>query len=113
MQNTQLSGSKKVQSTEICASNIEISDSEIDDYPLRTSKMKGLKHPAKPLFQNESDVGVTILSNEESDEEDYHMVTEANRQLHRHSSQYPSFYTTRQDPKQAKKLQLQWKNSLS
>ena len=43
--------------------------------------MKDLKHPAKPLFQNESDVDVTILSNEESDEEDYHMVTGANRQL--------------------------------
>ena len=34
--------------------------------------MKDLKHPAKPLLQNESDVDVTIASNEESDEEDYH-----------------------------------------
>ena len=34
--------------------------------------MKDLKHPAKPLFQSESDVDVTILSNEECDEEDYH-----------------------------------------
>ena len=34
--------------------------------------MKDVKLPAKPLFQNESDVDVTILSNEESDEEDYH-----------------------------------------
>ena len=34
--------------------------------------MKDLKHPAKPLFQNGSDVDVTILTNEEYDEEDYH-----------------------------------------
>ena len=36
--------------------------------------MKDWKHPAaKLLFQNESDVDVTILSNEESDEKDYHI----------------------------------------
>ena len=35
--------------------------------------MKDLKHPAKPLFQNESDLDVTILSNEETEEEDYHI----------------------------------------
>ena len=37
--------------------------------------MKDLKHPAKPLFRSESDVDVTIHSDEESDiegEEDYH-----------------------------------------
>ena len=68
----QPSGSKTNKSKGVHASNNEISDSENDDYPLRASKMKELKHPAKPLFQNESDVDVTILSNEESDEEDYH-----------------------------------------
>ena len=53
--------------------------------------MKDLKHPAKPFFQNESDVDVTILSNEETDaEEDYHMVTGANRQLQSQSSQNPN-----------------------
>ena len=36
--------------------------------------MKDLKHPAKPLFQNVSDVDVTILSNEESAVEDYHIM---------------------------------------
>ena len=36
------------------ASNNENSDSEYDDYSLRASKMKELKHPAKPLIQNES-----------------------------------------------------------
>ena len=49
--------------------------------------MKFLKHPAKPLFQNESDIDVTILSNEESDKEDYHRVTGANRLLHTQGSQ--------------------------
>ena len=51
--------------------------------------MKDLKHPAKPLILNEPDVDVTKLSNEESDEEAYHMVTGANRQLHRQHSQKP------------------------
>ena len=74
--------------------------------------MKDLKHPAKSLFHNESDVDVTILTNEES-QEDYHMVTGANRQLHRQISQHPNTFTTRQDPTQAKIHQLQWKKSLS
>ena len=33
--------------------------------------MKDLRHPAEPFFQNESDIDVTIHSNEESEEEDY------------------------------------------
>ena len=50
--------------------------------------MKDLKHPAKPIFQNESNIDKTIHSNKKSDaEEDYHMVTGANRQLKRQSSQ--------------------------
>ena len=71
MQCQQLSGSKTINFIGVRASNNENSDSENDDYPLRASKMKFLKHPAKPLFQNKSDIGVTILSNEESDEKDY------------------------------------------
>ena len=47
----QPSGSRMNQSTGVRASNIENSDSENDDYPLRASKMKDLKHPAKPLFR--------------------------------------------------------------
>ena len=84
---SQHSGSKTNRSIGVRASNNDNSDSENDDYPLRVSKMKDLKHPAKPLFQNESDVDLTILSNnEEFDGEDYHMVTGANRQLHWQSS---------------------------
>ena len=49
--------------------------------------MKDLKHPGRPLFQNQSDVDITIHSNEDSDLEDYHIVTGAIRQLHRQSTQ--------------------------
>ena len=74
----QPSGSKIDRSIGVHASNIENSDSENDDYPLRASKMKNLRHPAKPLFRAESDVDVTIHSDEESDaeslDEDYHRV---------------------------------------
>ena len=34
--------------------------------------MKDLKHPVKPLFQNESDVEAKVLANEDPDVEDYH-----------------------------------------
>ena len=91
IQDLQRSGSKTAQSIGVHASNNENSDSENDYYPLRASKMKDLKHPAKPLFQTRSDVDVTINSDEESDiEEEYHMVPGANRQLHRQSSQNPN-----------------------
>ena len=75
----QPSGSRMNQSIGVRASNIENSDSENDDYPLRASKMKDLKHSAKPLFRSESDVDVPIHSDEESDieeEEDYHTLVE-------------------------------------
>ena len=73
IQEPQPSGSRTDPSIGVRASKNENSDSENDDYPLRASKMKDLKHPAKPLFRSESDVDVTIHSDEESDiEEDYH-----------------------------------------
>ena len=72
-QDIQPSGSKVNKSIGAHASNNENSDSENEDYPLKASKMKELKHPAKPLY--ESDVDVTIHLDEESDAEsleDYH-----------------------------------------
>ena len=73
MQDSQTSRSKTAKSIGVHASNNENSDSENDDFPLRASKMKDLKHPAKPLFRSESDVNITKHSDEESDiEEDYH-----------------------------------------
>ena len=72
MHDPQTSGSKTTKSIGVRASNNENSDSENDDNPLRASKMKDLKHPAKPLLRSESDVDVTIYSDEESDiKEDY------------------------------------------
>ena len=82
MQGSQQSGSRIDKSIGVHASNNENSDYENDDFPPKVSKMKDLKHPADPLYQNESDVDVTILPDEESDAEeveDYHMVTGANR----------------------------------
>ena len=90
IQDPQPSGNR-TNSIGVRASNNENSNFENDDYHIRASKMKDLKHPAKPFFQNESDVEKTILSNEDTDaEEDYHMGTAANRQLFRQSSQNPS-----------------------
>ena len=49
IQEPQPSGSRVDPPIGVHASNKENSDSE-NDYPLRASKMKDLKHPAKPLF---------------------------------------------------------------
>ena len=51
--------------------------------------MRELRHPAKPVHQNDITLGATLIKlfNKECDEEDYHMVTGANRPLHRQSSQ--------------------------
>ena len=43
-----LSGSNVNKSVGVHASNIENSDSEDEDYPLKASRIKDLKHPAKP-----------------------------------------------------------------
>ena len=48
--------------------------------------MKDLKHPGKSLYQNELNIEDGIIASEE----EYHMVTGANRQLHRQSSQNPN-----------------------
>ena len=72
---SQPSGSKTNRSIGVHASNNENSDSENDDYPLRASKMKDSRHPARPIFHNDSDVDVTINPEDESDAEeveDYH-----------------------------------------
>ena len=87
-QNSQPSGSRNDRSDGVHASNVGNSDTEDeDDHPLRASDMRGLRNPARPLYQNAPNQDETILSNEDSEEEDYHMVTGANRQLHRQGSQ--------------------------
>ena len=84
MQNSQPSGSKSIRSNGVHASNIENFDTEDEDgHPLRALQMHELRNPARPIHQNIQNINETIVSNEDSEEEDYHMVTEANRQLHR------------------------------
>ena len=71
----QSSGSKTNRSIGVHASNNENSDSENDDHPLTASKIKDLRHPARPVLYNESAVDVTINPDGESDAEeveDYH-----------------------------------------
>ena len=90
--NLQPSGSKNDKSSGVRASNIENSDTENEgDHPFRASDMRELRNPARPLSQNVPNLDETILSEGDSEEEDYHMVTGANRQLHRQSSQNPQF----------------------
>ena len=88
-QNNQPSGSRN-KSIGVRASENENSDSENEDnHPIRASNMHELRDPARPFCQNRFELDETLVSNEDSEEEDYHMVTGANRQLHRQSSQNP------------------------
>ena len=72
MQNPRSSGSKNEQSIGVQATNIENSDSENEDIPLKVSAMRELRHSAKPIRQNDTTLNTTVIFNEESDEEDYH-----------------------------------------
>ena len=74
----------------VSAPNFINSDPEDEDYPLKASDLRDLQRPAKPLFQSETDLDATVISNEDSEPEEYHMVTGANRQLHRQSFQNPN-----------------------
>ena len=72
-QNSQPSGSKSIRSNGVHASNIENSNTEDeDDHPLRTSQMHELRNRAKPIHQNIQNMNETIISNEDSEEEDCH-----------------------------------------
>ena len=71
VQNSQPSGSKSMG---VHASNFENTDSENEDYPLKASGSKDLKHPARPLYRSEIDLDETMISNEDSEEEDYHSI---------------------------------------
>ena len=71
-QNTRQSGSKTNISIGGHASNNADSDLEEDDHPLRASNMNELRNSAKQFHQSELDLNETMISNEDSDEEDYH-----------------------------------------
>ena len=53
------------------ASNIENSNSEDENYPLKASDMKDLILPAKPLYRINLDLDATIVSSEDSEKEPY------------------------------------------
>ena len=53
---------------------MENSDTEDeDDHPLRASEMHELRNPARPVYQNIPNLNETIVSTEDSEEEDHHM----------------------------------------
>ena len=102
MQDSRPFGSKYERSIGVRASNNKNPESENDDNPLRASKMKDLKHPAKSLYQNELNLKDEIKASEE----DYHMVTGSYQQLHRQRS-----LKERQNPTPAKIHISQQKNN--
>ena len=53
--------------------------------------MRDLRNPARPLCQNVPNLDETIISEGNSEEEDSHMVTGANRQLRRQILQNAQF----------------------
>ena len=72
-QNPQPSGSKGNRSMGVHPSNTLDSDLEQDDHPFRASNMNELRNPAKLCCQKEVNLDETMISNEDSEEEDYHM----------------------------------------
>ena len=89
-QNSQTLGCKSNRFNGVHASNIENSDTENeDDHPLRASEMHEFRNPARPFYQNVPNLDARLVSSEDSEEEDYHMVTGANRHFHRQSWQNP------------------------
>ena len=74
MQNSQPSGSKSIRSNGVHASNIENSNTKDEDgHPLRASEMHEFRNPARPIYQNIPNMNETIVSNEDSEEVDYHI----------------------------------------
>ena len=71
-QHLQPSGFKIEKSIGVHASYNGNSDSEDEEYTLLASKMKDLRHPAKPLYRKEKNLDETLASDEDSEEEDYH-----------------------------------------
>ena len=71
--NMQPSGSGGKKSMGVNASDIESLDSENEDIPLKASEMRKLRHPAKLVHQSDTILDATVIFNEESEEEDYHI----------------------------------------
>ena len=71
--NIEPSGAVGKRSMGVNASDNESLDSENDDIPLKASEMRELRHPARPIQQNDTTLEAKVIFNEESDEEDYHI----------------------------------------
>ena len=70
-------GFKTDKSIGLRASNIENAGLEDEDCPLSPSDMEDFRHPAKPLYRSDLDFGATVVSNEDSDEDDYNSMLES------------------------------------
>ena len=71
-QNLQPSGSKGKMSMGVHTSNTIDSDLDEDHHSLRASNMNELRNPAKLFCKFELDLNESIVSNDYSEEEDYH-----------------------------------------
>ena len=71
-QSMQAYRSKNDTTISVLASANENSKQEDEDYPPKASAIKYLWYPAKPLYRNERYLDTTKISNEDSEEEDYH-----------------------------------------
>ena len=85
IENMQPSESKGKKSMGVNASDNESINSENEDIPLKASEMRDLRHPAKPIHQNDTTLDATVIFNEESDEEDYHNIEQKMPQKIRNS----------------------------
>ena len=72
--NMQPSGSKTDRANGVHASFDENSDPDDEDYPPQASEMRDPRHPAKPSNKSDSDLNGTIVSEEDSEGEDYHSM---------------------------------------
>ena len=81
-QNTKPSESRN-RSIGVHASENDNSDSENEDsHPIRASNLHELGNPARPFCQNRFELDETIVSNEDSEEEDYHNSKQISQKNH-------------------------------
>ena len=64
--NMQPSGSGGKRYVGVNPSDNESLDSENEDIPFKASEMRELRHPAKPIHQNDTTLDATVIFNEES-----------------------------------------------
>ena len=98
-QNTPRAGTSKYISNEDGeenASETENQECEIQDHPFRPSNSNELRTPMQFLSIQNVDLNDSVVINEDRTQEDYHMVTEVTKPLHRQSSNNTT--TTHNEP---------------